>query len=41
MLTAISGTVEVKFRQAFLSHPAKQVAGVDGAVASAATASRE
>ena len=40
-MQAISGTVEVKFRQAFLEHPAKQVAAADGTLAPAPAASRE
>jgi hypothetical protein len=40
-MTAISGTVEVKFRQAYLSHPPEQVANAEGAVTPATAASRE
>ncbi len=39
--TAISGTTELKFRQAYLIHPSQQVASTDGAVTPATTASRE
>jgi hypothetical protein len=40
-MTAISGTVEVKFRQAYLNHPPEQVANAAGAVSPATAASRE
>ncbi|MGE4063792.1 MAG: hypothetical protein AB7E79_10545 [Rhodospirillaceae bacterium] len=40
-MTAISGTTELKFRQAFLSHPPEQVAAADGAGAAAPAAARE